>query len=192
MSRKTIMRKFFILPALALLGQGLTAWTTPASAQAFQNLDQLDSLISTTVGANIGEPGGAIGPVDRRMRLAACPQIPSIEGPMFGAAIVRCDKLGWRIRVPLKLAPQNAAAGQEGYGQQGYSRVPQPQVRTILIKKGDPVQLVAGNANFSVMRAMIADEDGAVGDMIRVREDKASAPVSGRVEQDGIVRIPGI
>ncbi|HTH26840.1 MAG TPA: flagella basal body P-ring formation protein FlgA, partial [Sphingobium sp.] len=77
----------------------------------------------------------------------------------------------------------------------GGSGVPangRPQQRVILIKKGDPVQLVAGDATFSVSRAMVADEDGAVGDMIRVREDRNGTPVTGRVEPSGIVRIPGI
>lgn len=184
------MHKFLAIWALAALGSGLTLGASPVLAQSFQNLDQIDMLVSTTVGADIGQPGGANAPVDRRLRLAACPQIPSIEGPVFGAAIVRCDKLGWRIRVPLKLAQ---AAPAQAYGQPAaYGRAVQPQSRTILIKKGDPVQLVAGNATFSVIRQMIADEDGAVGDMIRVRGDKSSGPVSGRVEPDGIVRVPGI
>lgn len=185
------MHRFFVTWALAVLGSGLILSAVPASAQTFQNLDQIDTLVATTVGAEIGQPGGANTPVDRRLRLAACPQIPSIEGPVFGAAIVRCDKLGWRIRVPLKLTPPPVAPAV-AYGQAAYGRPAQPQVRTILIKKGDPVQLVAGNASFSVIRQMISDEDGAVGDMIRVHGDKTSAPVSGRIEPDGIVRVPGI
>ncbi len=197
------MHKFLVTWTLAVVGSGLIFSTATASAQAFQNLDQIDRLLATTIGAEIGQPGGAAAPVDRRMHLAACPNIPSIEGPVFGAAIVRCDKLGWRIRVPLKIAaqapapgPAPVAYGQPPYGQAAYGRAPQPQyqpqTRTLLIRKGDPVQLVAGNASFSVIRQMIADEDGAVGDMIRVRGDKASAAVSGRVEPDGIVRVPWI
>lgn len=160
---------------------GLIAAAAPmaASAAQFENLDRLDGLVATTVGANIGEPGGAVAPIDRRLRLAACPGIPSIDGPVFGAAIVRCDAIGWRIRVPLAGAPKAAGAVA--------------QVRkTVLVRKGDPVQLVAGNASFSVTRVMIADEDGAAGDMIRVREDRKSAPVTGRIEENGVVRIPGI
>ena len=60
-----------------------------------------------------------------------------------------------------------------------------------MVKRGDPVQLLAGNASFSVSRAMIADEDGAVGDTIRVREDKRSTPVLAQVVEMGTVRIPG-
>ena len=61
----------------------------------------------------------------------------------------------------------------------------------MVIKRGDPVQLVAGNADFSVSRMMVADEDGAVGDTIRVREDKKAAPVLAQVVGMGTVRIPG-
>lgn len=181
------MRHSITTWTIVLLGHWFAvAWTAPAEAQGFQNLDQLDSLVTTTVGANIGEAGGPIAPIDRRLRLAACPQIPSIEGPVFGAAIVRCDKLGWRIRVPLRLEKATATAATPR------SQALATEPRTILVKKGDPVQLVAGNAAFSVSRSMIADEDGAIGDMIRVRESRTSPGVSGRIEPNGIVRVPGI
>lgn len=173
-----------ILLTLALSVLGLASVSPAAAQQGFQNLDQIDSLVATTVGAGIGQPGGALSAVDRRLRLAACPNIPSIEGPVFGAAMVRCDKLGWRIRVPLALAPAAPAPVRAA------PVVAQP--RNILIKKGDPVQLVAGNAAFTVSRQMIADEDGAVGDMIRVREDRNAPAVAGRIEADGIIRVPGI
>ncbi len=182
------MHRFFVTWTLAFLGSGLFLSMAAASAQGFQNLNQIDTLVATTTGAEIGQPGGAITMVDRRLHLAACPQIPSVEGPVFGAAIVRCDKLGWRIRVPLKLAVQAPAPAQP-YGRAAPAPV---QAHTILIRKGDPVQLVAGNASFSVIRQMIADEDGAIGEMIRVHGDKTSSPVSGRIEPDGIVRVPGI
>ena len=37
---------------------------------------------------------------------------------------------------------------------------------------------------------LFRSEDGAVGDMIRVREDKKSAPVIAQVVNMGVVRIP--
>lgn len=172
---RALIASFFF----ALIGQAALSAPAVANGARFENLDRLDGLVATTVGANIGEPGGAIAPVDRRLRLAACPSIPSIEGPVFGAAIVRCDALGWRIRVPLAGAPK--AAGPVARAQ-----------KTVLVRKGDPVQLIAGNAAFSVSRVMIADEDGAAGDMIRVREDRKSAPIAGMVQENGVVRVPGI
>ena len=159
----------------------------PALAQQkFENLDRIDSLVAMTVGANIGEAGGPVAPVDRRLRLAACPATPSVEGPVFGAAIVKCDALGWRIRVPLAAGGAVAAAPAARYG--ASARAAQ---RDVIVKRGDPVQLVAGNANFSVSRMMIAEEDGAIGDTIRVREDKKATPVMAQVVEMGIVRIPG-
>lgn len=176
------MRRILSFVLLASLG------AAPALAQQkFENLDRLDSLVAMTVGANMGQPGGPVAPVDRRLRLAPCPQTPSVDGPVFGAAVVKCDAIGWRIRVPL--VPGGAAAG-----------APSPALRRVavasvpkeaLIKKGDPVQLIAGGSAFSISRAMIADEDGAMGEMIRVREDKKATPVIAQVMDLGIVRVPG-
>lgn len=173
------------LPMILLLLSAVGA--SPALAQQkFENLDRVDSLVAMTVGANIGEPGGPIAPVDRRLRLAACPATPSVDGPTFGAAIVKCDALGWRIRVPLAAGGAAAAASVARYG------VPARAVqREVVVKRGDPVQLMAGNASFSVSRMMIADEDGAVGQTIRVREDKKATPVLAQVVEMGTVRIPG-
>ena len=179
------MNKLSLITAIALAA----AAGAPALAQQkFENLDRLDGLVAMTVGANIGEPGGPVAPVDRRLRLAACPVTPSVEGPTFGAAIVKCDALGWRIRVPL--SGGGAAAGTVTPVAR-YGAVARPAQRDMVVKRGDPVQLIAGNASFSVSRVMIADEDGAVGDTIRVREDKKAAPVLAQVVEMGTVRIPG-
>lgn len=177
--------RYKILPLLAALP--LIMAPSPAYAQAkFENLDRLDGLVAMTVGANVGEPGGAIAPIDRRLKLAPCPAEPVIEGPVFGAAIVRCVATGWRIRVPL--ASGGAAAAQPVAAM----RMGRPQASSaITVKRGDPVRLVAGGASFTVSRMMVADEDGAIGDMIRVREDRKAAPVIAQVVDMGIVRAPG-
>ena len=174
------------LPLFAAIVLASAAGGPALAQQKFENLDRLDGLVAMTVGANIGEPGGPIAPVDRRLRLAACPVTPSVDGPTFGAAIVKCDALGWRIRVPLS-GGGAAAAPVARYGAVAARSVQ----RDMVVKRGDPVQLIAGNASFSVSRVMIADEDGAMGDAIRVREDKRSTPVLAQVVEMGTVRIPG-
>lgn len=176
-----------IMPACLLLVSALAA--QPAMAQQkFENLDRIDSLVAMTVGANRGEPGGPIAPVDRRLRLAACPSTPSVEGPLFGAAMVKCEALGWRIRVPLAAGTSAGASGPVArYG----AAVRQAQKQAV-VRRGDPVQLTAGNAAFSVSRPMIAEEDGAIGDTIRVREDKKATPIFAQVVDMGQVRVPGI
>jgi flagella basal body P-ring formation protein FlgA len=149
-----------------------------------------------TVGANLGEPGGPAAPVDRRLRLAACPATPTVEGPVFGAAMVKCEALGWRIRVPLVAGAAAAASGPVPRAAAPANRFTRPAApavasREAVVRKGDPVQLMAGNAAFSVSRMMIADEDGAIGQTIRVREDKKSAPIFAQVVEMGVVQIPG-
>lgn len=177
-----------------LLALGCTMLTamaaTPAlSQQRFENLDRIDSLVAMTVGANLGQPGGPASPVDRRLRLAACPQMPTVDGPVFGAAVVKCEALGWRIRVALVPGGATAAAPTSvmpgGMGR--VQAVPKPAA----VKRGDPVQLLAGNQYFSVTRMMVAEEDGGIGDMIRVREDRKSAPLIAQVVEMGVVRVPG-
>lgn len=181
-----------LAPLLALLGTA--ALPAPAGAAEFENLDRLDSLVALTVGANLGEPGGPVAPVDRRLRLKPCPSTPKVEGPVFSAAIVSCAETGWRIRVPLDMAaPADRAPMFAGAaGNRGAAAAVKPVPAEKVIKKGDPVELVAGSELFSVSRLMIADQDGAVGDMISVREDAKSAPVSARVERAGRVRAPTI
>ncbi|UXC89841.1 flagella basal body P-ring formation protein FlgA [Sphingobium sp. RSMS] len=175
------------LPKILLLALSFSASDPALAQQKFENLDRIDSLVAMTVGANLGEPGGPMAPVDRRLRLAACPATPSVDGPVFGAAIVKCDALGWRIRVPLVAGGAAAASGPVAR----YAPAARAAPREAAVKKGDPVQLMAGNAAFSVSRMMVADEDGAVGETIRVREDRKSAPILAQVVEMGIVRVPG-
>lgn len=178
-----------ILLAAAAIATAQPAW----AQQKFENLDRIDSLVAMTVGANLGEPGGPVAPVDRRLKLAACPSTPAVDGPLFGAAIVKCDALGWRIRVPLVAGASAAASGPvpRAAAPNRFTPAARPVPTENVVKRGDPVQLMAGNAAFSVSRVMIADEDGAVGETIRVREDKKSAPIFAQVVEMGLVRIPG-
>jgi flagella basal body P-ring formation protein FlgA len=175
------------LPKILLAFLAVAASDPALAQQKFENLDRIDSLVAMTVGANLGEPGGPIAPVDRRLRLAPCPTTPDVQGPVFGAAMVKCDALGWRIRVPLAAGASAGAIGPVSR----YAPAARPAPKIAVVKRGDPVQLTAGNARFSVSRAMVADEDGAIGETIRVREDKKSAPVLAQVVDMGIVRIPG-
>ncbi|MPT49263.1 MAG: flagellar protein [Sphingobium sp.] len=182
---------FYAMGAIAMV-----AGVSPVMAQAqrFENLDRLDSLVAMTVGAAIGEPGGASAPVDRRLKLTACPQLPEVNGPVFGAAMVECKTLGWRIRVPLRAGGAAGASAVPASAQRsgGFVRPAAAEVKTAVVRKGDPVQLVAGGGSFTVSRLMVADEDGGPGDMIRVREDRKSAPILAQVVEIGVVRVPGI
>jgi flagellar basal body P-ring formation protein FlgA len=173
--------------AFSVLAAGIAAPALAATdAAGFEDLDKLESRIVTALDAGIGTPGGPLTHIDRRVKLQPCPAPVTIEPPALGAVAVKCDALGWRIRVPLmKLATQAA-----------YSTVPssyQPPVPQgpPTIKRGDPVEVAATQTGFSVTAAGTAMEDGRTGGRIRVRtSDKPNAPVVvGEVVDIGRVRV---
>lgn len=155
----------------------LAAVAAPAFAQGFENLDMLDNRIAAALGANVGEPGGPMAPLDRRLRLAACPQPATIEEPAMGALTVRCVAHGWRIRVPLT-------------GGGAVARTAQARAEPV-IRRGDQVEVVAMTSSFTVSTMGTAEQDGAPGDRIRVRTERRSAPFIGQVTADGRVALPG-
>jgi len=153
----------------------------PAQAQAIQDLNEIDVLVAATMGAGIGEPGGARAPVDRRLKLKACPVALEVTGPDLGAAAVRCPALGWRIRVPLDLAAEReqAVAARPGQPRTAAGQgVPG-------IKRGEPILLTVDRPMFSLSRVMIADKDGRVGEVIPVRDDPKGKPIFVRIVEPG-------
>jgi flagella basal body P-ring formation protein FlgA len=156
--------------------------TTGASAAigGFQDLDALDRKVAVSLGADIGEPGGAANGIDRRLRLAPC-TAPEVEPAIAGAVTVRCPELGWRVRVPLTRGSTTASATGAGLRMRA-----EPVVR-----RGDPVEMLVATGNFTVSLQAVADQDGAPGDRIRIRADAKSPPRIAEVVDRGQVRIPG-
>ncbi|MFN3944661.1 MAG: flagella basal body P-ring formation protein FlgA [Allosphingosinicella sp.] len=176
-----IFRRLAALPLLTV--PLLTA--APAGAQTFEDVGRLEARVAAALGAGIGEPGGPAAPIDRRLRLAACPSPATIDAPAMGAVAVRCEALGWRIRVPLVRGAGNQAPARA----QGQLQVARAEP---LIRRGDQVEVVALAAGFSVSTSGIADQDGAPGDRIRVRtEQRRGTPMIGEVLPDGRVALPG-
>ncbi|RJF94185.1 flagella basal body P-ring formation protein FlgA [Sphingomonas cavernae] len=161
----TVFRHLLLTTALAA--------TSAGHAQAFQNIDQLETVLVSALGAGVGEPGGPTAPIDRRLKLAQCPQAPVFDAPVLGAVAVRCASLGWRIRVPLSRSLTVTAVREE-----------------TVIRKGDPVELIAGGRFFEVSTQAVAEQDGAPGARIRVRSTPKAAPVFAEVVRAGLVRIP--
>nr|WP_295373326.1 flagella basal body P-ring formation protein FlgA [uncultured Sphingosinicella sp.] len=159
------------LPVLLLLAG------TAAHAQGFEDLAALDRKIAATLGADAGEPGGPARTIDKRLKLAACSQPAIIDPPAMGAVLVRCEPLGWRIRVAL-------VRPAAGYAQAAAKAEP-------LVRKGDQVELTASSGSFSVSTVAVAEQDGAPGDRIRVRSEGKKGAVIGMVTPDGRVTLPG-
>lgn len=165
-----------MLPLLALL-----AAPAAAATPAFQNIDALEARLINALGAGIGEPGGPATSIDRRLKLAACPATVQIDPPAMGAIALRCAPLNWRIRVPIaRLSGSQAGMG----GGMGVRSEP-------VVRRGDPVDLVAETNGFSVSVSATAQEDGAPGSRIRVKADRQNSVIFAEVIDAGRVRLPG-
>ena len=152
----------------------LAATAAPAAAAEFEQIELLEARIVATLGAAIGEPGGPSRPVDRRLKLVACPGSPDIAMSGTGAAVVRCASAGWRIYVPLVRKP-----------------VEKPAEAERIVHKGDQVEVMAQGSSFTVSTFAVAEQDGAAGERIRVRVSPKSAPVMAEVTGQGRVAIAG-
>lgn len=154
--------------------------TGPAFAASFQDLAELDVAVAASMGAEIGQPGGARAPIDRRLKLKPCPTAATVSGPVMGAAVVRCDPVGWAIRVPLLLgASQKSTSGGAN------------QDSTPAVTRGQAVRLTVEGAGFTLSRTMISDATGKVGDMVSVRENRSAKPILAKVTGVGEVTVPG-
>ena len=153
----------------------------PAAAAPFQNIDALEARLVNALGAGIGEPGGPATPIDRRLKLAACPGSVQIDPPAMGAVALRCVAANWRIRVPIARlgGNQNMAGGVLGVKAEA------------VVRRGDPVDLVAESSGFSVSVSGTAQEDGAPGSRIRIKADGQKGPIFAEVIEAGRVRLPG-
>jgi flagella basal body P-ring formation protein FlgA len=168
----------------------LFALSAPVAAAPFQNLDALESRLINALGAGVGEPGGLAGPIDRRMKLATCPQPVAIDPPALGAVALRCPALGWRIRVPLQ-----RLQGASGGGTAASYSAMAPMKAEPVVRRGDPVDLIADTGGFSVSVTATAQEDGAPGARIRVKTDRDGRPqgqiIFAEVIESGRVKLPG-
>jgi len=165
-----------------LIVLALLAPAPALAAGGIENLDALERRLVIALGADTGQPGGPRAALDRRMKLAACPAEVTIEPPALGAAVLRCAPLGWRIRVPLLAGGTAAPVAMAAVV---------PVQQEPVIRRGDPVELAAGDATFRVTSEVIAEQDGAPGDRIRVRADRKSPPMMAEVVSAGKARLPG-
>jgi len=159
---------------------------TPAGAQSFHSLDAIEEQVVASLGAAMGQPGGPARPIDRRLRLQACPAPIIVEPVNLGAVTVRCQQIGWRIRVPVVQVRQEIQSAAVPSPARTRASRAEPVVR-----RGDPVALVVVSGGFTVSRQAVADRDGAPGDRIRVRTEPRAAPIVGQVLSDGRVALTG-
>jgi len=149
----------------------LAAAATAASAYA--NPVQIDNAVAHFTGAAIGQPGGALQPVDRRLRLNPCaaPLALAWRTARRDSVVVQCPDIGgWRLFVPVNAYP--------------VATLPEPPA----INRGDAVTIAVEGEGFSISRPGEAMEAGPAGQWIRVRP-VAGEPIRARVVRPGLVAV---
>lgn len=147
-----------------------------AAATPFADLDALDAAVARFAGAPAGVEGGAMLPLDRRLRLRPCrsPAALSWRGERRETIVLECPEVGsWRLFVPVR-----ASTGG------GMAALP-------AINRGDAVTIAVSGEGFSVSQPGEAIDGGPVGGWIRVRSLAARAqPMRAQVIRPGLVSIP--
>ncbi len=148
-----------------------------AASTAYADLAAIDREVAGFTGAEIGQSGGAMTPVDRRLRLAPCasPLALSWRTQNHESVIVQCGDPGsWRLFVPIKRDLQGPGGAPA-------------------INRGDGISIAVNGDGFSVAQPGEAMESGAVGSWIRVRPINAkpnAEPMRAQVVRPGLVSLP--
>ena len=163
----------------ALAAAALIVPAAAGAQAAFADPAAIDAEVAAFTGAGVGQPGGARAPVDRRLRMAPCPQPLALSWHGRSADMVRvaCPALaGWQVFVPVNAggaAPAARASAPEGG-----------------VERGQALTIAVQGRGFTVTQQGEAMEAGRIGDWIRVRPEGTREPVRARIDNPGRVVIP--
>ena len=162
------------------------------AAQDFQSTTALDTVVLQFTGKSVGEQGGAIAPIDRRLKLAACaaPQL-DWRSDTHDAVVVRCMAPAWKIFVPVAAVPRPRAAVEAPMPGNVVVRPPVAVKAEPVIKRGDAVTVEAGSEGFSISRQGTAMNDAPVGGRLSVKVDDKQPPIQAIAIEPGRARLPG-
>jgi flagella basal body P-ring formation protein FlgA len=175
-----MIRTLTFLAAAAAAAASVPAAAFAAPTGGGANLAQIDSQVAAFTGAPQGAVGGAVLPVDRRLRLAACNAPLSLgwHTARKESVVVQCPDAGsWRLFVPVTPAQQASAAGE-----------------TPAVTRGEAVTVSVTGEGFAVSQPGIAIDAGPVGGWVRVRMVQGGAPkgdaMRAQVIRPGLLAIP--
>ncbi len=162
---------------VASLAAGLAVCAaTPVKAQQanedWQTIDVLTDMVANALGRTAT-------PVDRRIKLARCPEQASVTAIDAHTLAVRCTSLGWRLRVPMT-GPANTIVTPAAYAKPATAPV---------IRRGDNVRVTIDTESFSISYAAVATQDGRVGETIGLRGSDAKSLISATVIGPGRARL---
>jgi len=161
---------------------------SPAAAQTFQSTTLIDKAVAGFTGHTIGESGGARTAVDTRLKLATCPMVSlNWRTDSHDSVVVTCTDPQWRIFVPVMMPARPAPAATSAP-----TAAPVVAAKAaIVIKRGDPVTVIAGDGAFTVTRDGIATTDAAAGARVLIRVQDGKPPIQAVAVEPGKAMIPG-
>ncbi|MGV7122683.1 flagella basal body P-ring formation protein FlgA [Sphingopyxis sp. 550A] len=142
------------------------------ATEDWQTIDMLTQAVANAMGRTAT-------PIDRRIKLARCPEQASVAAVDAQTLAVRCASLGWRLRVAMS-GPAGAAPVAASYAAPASAPV---------IRRGDAVRVSIDTENFSVSYSATAAEDGRVGETIALRGNGPKAMISAVVTGPGRARM---
>jgi flagella basal body P-ring formation protein FlgA len=157
------------------------AQTGQQALQDWQSVDAMTQPIARALGREAA-------PIDRRIKLAQCPERPEITAMNANSLAVRCPSLGWRLRVAM-LGGNNRA---EDTDFTAAPAVPHPRQRSDppTIKRGDMVRVSIDTASFNVSYPATATQDGRIGEAIALRGADPKNTIIAVVSGPGKANIP--
>lgn len=144
----------------------LTAFPlVPAQAQQFEDLAALDAKVASALGS------GSAAAIDRRLKLARCPEPVALDTASTDIVVLRCHPIGWRIRVPVN------------------SRSGIVDADKILVRRGETVEVIFLAEDFEIASSGIASEAGFAGKRISVKSSTGGTMIVGTVVSEGVVHV---
>ena len=161
---------------IAALAAGIAMAPAATAQQATEDWQTIDTLTAMVANAM----GRTATPIDRRIKLARCPEQASITAIDSQTLAVRCESLGWRLRVPM--AAQAGAATPAVFARSAPAAAP-------VIRRGDNVRVTIESETFTVSYSAIATQDGRLGETIALRGNDAKNMLSAVVTGPGRARM---
>ena len=157
------------------IAASLIAIPAAGAQQATEDWTTIDTLTQMVANAM----GRTATPIDRRIKLARCPEQASVTAIDAQTLAVRCASLGWRLRVPMS-GPAGAMPAAAGFAAPSSSPA---------IRRGDAVRVSIETESFSVSYSATATQDGRVGETIALRGNDPKNMMSAVVTGPGRARL---
>ncbi len=158
-----------------------------AASPASQDWAAVDAQTQNIAGAL----GRTAAPIDRRIKLARCPEALAITAMDSNSLAVRCASLGWRLRVAMR---SNAAQDSQDSAQSNFfapnsSAAKRTPAAPPMIRRGDVVRISIDTPNYSVSYPATATQEGRLGETITLRGADPKNPILAVVTGPGRAEI---